>query len=72
MYALHLSMTSFKKAEPRNNKCVLWKGSTKIRLDTPEQRQDKSIAKKWLTKGMFMLHLHFSDVTAVQFCIFPL
>ena len=25
MYGLHLSVTSFKNVEPRNNKCVRWK-----------------------------------------------
>ena len=28
MYGLHLSVTSFKNVEPRNNKCVRWKSGT--------------------------------------------
>ena len=38
MYTLHPIVTSFKKDEPRNNKCVRSKSSTRIRIDTPEKQ----------------------------------
>ena len=73
MYGLHLRVTSFKKAEVRNNKINVYDGKTarEYELSLPKKRQDKSIAKKWLTKGKIMLHLHYSNSTVVQFCILP-
>ena len=42
-----LSVNSFKNVEPRKNKCVRWKGSTRIRIGTASKKDNiKALQRK--------------------------
>ena len=43
------------------------KPAQEYELALPKKRQYKNIAKKWITNGKNILHLHFSDITVYAF-----
>ena len=45
MYGLQLSVTSFKNAGPRKNKCVRWKSCTRIRTGTAEKENIRALQR---------------------------
>ena len=68
MYTVHLSVRPFRKAEPRKKNVYDGEAAQEYERTLPKKDNTSALQRNDI-KRKIVMHLHFSDITAVQFCV---